>query len=366
MFNTTIVFTALTSAADRAITLTHMARHRKPDKIGQAQASAVDLPRVEHALQGLGYDFETEFDRIVIGAYDYIATVWIDYAAPHALVIDGEGRVPLDLDYASQLAEALDRWNQQRIGPTVSYRLTAAGNISVRARTATWIKHGLSDDQLLTFLASSMNALGTFAHEFREELELDDDALAVPETLVTEQDHAALHGRHPHSRHLPADEEIGVYAVPDEAVIAEHEPIDEFMTEHITEPLTQLEFSFAEGEDGIVSTAVNGVGFALCVDGGAFFRVTGGWITEFDPQADFLDLWLACNEHNESAVGTTAYTRMEEGVMLLHVEAAVNITDGMALDQRSHFVISALVSVLGAMDSLSKQTQGSTIVQWPR
>ncbi|SER39226.1 YbjN domain-containing protein [Corynebacterium cystitidis] len=343
-----------------------MARHRKPDEIGQAHASAVDLARVAEALTGLGFDNEAEFDRIVIPAHHYVATVWIDHCAPLALVIDARGRVPLDLDYASQLAEALDMWNQERITPTASYRLTSAGNIEIRLRTATWIKHGLSDGQLDTFLGSSLNALGTFAREFRAEMELDDDHLALPATVMSEQDHQALHGPHPNVRHLSDGESLEVYTVPDEPLIAEYEPIDRFVAEHVTEPLEQLEFSFGLGDDGIVSTAVNGVGFAMCVDGGAYFRITGGWITDFDPQEDFLDLWLACNEYNEVAVGTTAYTRMEDETMLLHVEASVNISDGMALDQRSHFVISALVGILGAMDRLSTQTRGKSIVDWPR
>ncbi|MHA2789318.1 YbjN domain-containing protein [Corynebacterium sp. S7] len=341
-----------------------MGRHRAPDPAELGQARDIDIERVHSALYGLGFESELGFDRLVISGHDYMATAWIDYSVPLSLVIDSRARVPMHLDCASALAEFLDSWNMERIAPSVSYALTDAGNIDVHTRSSAFIKCGLSDNQLQAFLGGALHAIGSFYRELKAEFELDDDHFSLPETMIQEEDHFALHGPHPMRRHLPRGEEPDVFTAPDLAEISPNEPIEEFEFDHVVEPLDQLEFSYAVDEQEIVSTAVNGVGFALCVDSNAYFRITGGWITDFKPE-NFLDLWLACNDHNEKSVNTTAYTRMEGETVLLHVETTCDITQGLALDQRSHFVISSLVAILGAMDSLSTQTRGQTIVEWP-
>ncbi|WP_018297042.1 YbjN domain-containing protein [Corynebacterium lubricantis] len=341
-----------------------MGRHRAPEPAELGQARNIDIERVQSALYGLGFDSELGFDRLIISAHDYVATAWIDYSVPLSLVIDSRARVPMHLDFASALAEFLDTWNMERIAPSASYELSDAGTIHIHTRSSAFIKCGLSDNQLQSFLGSALHSIGTFYRELRAEFELDDDHLRLPTTIVQEQDHVALNGPHPQGRHLPAGEEPEVYTAPDLAEISPNEPIEAFEFDHVVEPLDQLDFSYAIDEQEIVSTAVNGVGFALCVDSNAYFRITGGWITDFEPE-NFLDLWLVCNDHNEKSVNTTAYTRMEGDTVLLHVETSCDITQGQALDQRSHFVISSLVAILGAMDSLSTQTRGHSIVEWP-
>lgn len=328
-------------------------------------ASDVDIPRVFRALTRLGYSGESSFDRVVVPAHDYIATVWIHHMAPLSLVVDTELRVPVELDHASALAEFLDGWNQERIGPSASYALTGAGNLLVRTRQAAPVKCGMTDAQLLSFLTGAFHMRGAFSDELHDELSLDDDPTALPATLLREQDHEALHRRSPQARHLPDDDELPVLGVPELADIWPDEPVEAFTLEHLVESLDLLDFTYEVGSEDIVATAVNGVGFALCVDGGVFFRITGGWITDFDPADDFLDVWLALNDHNEKAVATNAYTRSEGGAMLIHVEAALDVSQGTALDQRSNFVITSMVNILSAMDSLSRQTSGASIVEWP-
>ncbi|WIM66936.1 YbjN domain-containing protein [Corynebacterium breve] len=345
--------------------MSRLAKHRAPDPQDEF-ATEVTLTRVAKMLTGLGYETVAEFDRLVISGHDYVATVWISFSAPLALVIDGQRRVPAPFEQASTLAHFLDTWNHDRIAPTASYHMLDTGDLLIRLRSATFIKFGLTDDQLASALTGALNSMNTFSTEYRVHFLANDEDESLPETIKRAQDTEALRGPHPSTRHLPPDEELPVFGAPDPVEISGDEPLDEFEFSHVVEPLDQLDFRYSIADEDIVTTAVNGLGFALCVDSDTFFRVTGVYPTTLDPTHDFLSVWLACNEHNEEAVFTTAYTRVENDTLLLQVETACDISQGMALDQRSHFVVSSLVGILSGMDTVCLQACGYSIIDWPQ
>ena len=345
-----------------------MGKHAAP--VGRQRPGEVTLERAAAVLEGLGFNPLVRPDRLVIGAHAFTVALWIDYARPMALVIDTAERIPTDFEHAGALARFINTWNHDRVGPWASSRLMESGDVCARMRRGVHIKHGLSDDQLAAELADTLEHAAAFYRQLRErflDASLDQ---SLPPQLMRAQDTEVLLGRHPSLRHLPRGGRREVSTAPElfkdvdgpAGVIA---PAD---IRDLTAALDELEFRYGVGEDGVIATGVNGVAFALTIDGEPgprYARVTGMWDTGRDALDAFLPLWLVCNDVNERTCATAAYLHEFDGAAHMHAESTMLVAEGAAPEQVGEFVVSAMAACLAAIDHVSQQTAGHSVVDWP-
>ena len=338
--------------------------------MGRQRPGEVTLERAAAVLEGLGFNPLVRPDRLVIGAHAFTVALWIDYARPMALVIDTAERIPTDFEHSAALARFINTWNHDRVGPWASYRLLESGDVCARMRRGVHIKHGLSDDQLAAELADTLEHAAAFYRQLRErflDASLDQ---SLPPQLMRAQDTEVLLGRHSSLRHLPRGGRREVSTAPElfkdvdgpAGVIA---PAD---IRDLTAALDELEFRYGVGEDGVIATGVNGVAFALTIDGEPgprYARVTGMWDTGRDALEAFLPLWLVCNDVNERTCATAAYLHEFDGVVHMHAESTMLVAEGATRSQVAEFVISAMAACLAAIDHVSQLVSGESAVDWP-
>lgn len=345
-----------------------MGKHAAP--VGRQRPGEVTLERAAAVLEGLGFHPLVRPDRLVIGAHAFTVALWIDYARPMALVIDTAERIPTDFEHSAALARFINTWNHDRVGPWASFRLMESGDLCARMRRGVHIKHGLSDDQLAAELADTLEHAAAFYRQLRErflDASLDQP---LPPQLMRAQDTEVLLGRHPSLRHLPRGGRREVATAP-ELFKDVDGPAGEIAPANIsdlTAALDELEFRYGVGEDGVIATGVNGVAFALTIDGEPgprYARVTGMWDTGRDALDAFLPLWLVCNDVNERTCATAAYLHEFDGAAHMHAESTMLVAEGAAPEQVGEFVVSAMAACLAAIDHVSQQTAGHSVVDWP-
>ena len=338
--------------------------------MGRQRPDEGTLERAAAVLEGLGFHPLVRPDRLVIGAHAFTVALWIDYARPMALVIDTAERIPTDFEHSAALARFINTWNHDRVGPWASFRLMESGDLCARMRRGVHIKHGLSDDQLAAELADTLEHAAAFYRQLRGrflDASLDQP---LPPQLMRAQDTEVLLGRHPSLRHLPRGGRREVSTAPElfkdvdgpAGVIA---PVD---IRDLTAALDELEFRYGVGEDGVIATGVNGVAFALTIDGEPgprYARVTGMWDTGRDALEALLPLWLVCNDVNERTCATAAYLHEFDGAAHMHAESTMLVAEGAAPEQVGEFVVSAMAACLAAIDHVSQQTAGHSVVDWP-
>lgn len=342
-----------------------MGKHAAP--AGNTHPTEVELERVASLLESLGFEPLVRPDRLVVGAHAFIASFWVDYNRPMCLVFDTMDRIPTDFEHSTALARFINTWNHDRVGPCASYRLAESGDVRVNMRRGIHIKHGLSDEQLAAELIDCFEHAAAFYLQLRERFLDAGLDQPLPPQLMRLQDSDVLLGRHPSLRHLPRDTDPDVAAVPElySAVDDALGPVD---VHDLTAALERLAFSYGVDHDGIIATGVNGVAFALTIDGepgSRYARVTGMWDTGRDALSDFLPLWLVCNDVNERTCATAAYLHEFDGVVHMHAESTFMVAEGATPSQMTEFVISAMAACLAAIDHVSQQVSGQSVVDWP-
>ncbi|AQQ15594.1 hypothetical protein CGLAU_08195 [Corynebacterium glaucum] len=342
-----------------------MGKHSKPAHAAGARepVTEVTLQRVAAAIEGIGLEPLARPDRLVVGLPAYTAAVWIDYERPLTLVIDFTDRVPVAFDHGRALATFLNHWNHEELGAVASYRLTDSGDFSVRMRHGMLIRHGLSDSQLIASLIDGFEHAASFFTQLRAQfIPIEFDA-PLPPTLLRSLDHTTLVGRHPSHMHLPAGERRDVYSAPDyfqggEGTISEVSLLD------LQRVLNGLDFAYTKADD-VIATGANGVPFAITLETAGFSRVAAMWNSNQNAETAFLPLWLACNEVNQSSTQLSVYLHETEGIIQVHAETTCLVTEGMTDAQIDEFVISSLLSGLSAIDHITTQAEGASVVDWP-
>lgn len=348
-----------------------MAKHRAPDHRGSDAPAEVTLARAAEALEGLGFEPLQRPDRLVGSAYAYIATVWESFDAPLSLVVDCSQRIPVEFERAGELAAFLNTWNHDRIGPVASAHLMDTGDFEVHLRASVRTKHGLNDDQLASELADCMEYCAAFSVELRSRLVPPEWDHPLPPPLSRAQDAEALLGRHPSERHLPRGGEAEVFEAPDSFAGPSGDQRDIVRAVELArleEAFDLLDFSYGLTPQDVIATGVNGVPFAACLDGDAghrYARVTAMWDADVPADRGFMPLWLMCNDFNEQAVGVRTYLHEFAGDLHLHAESTVLASAGLSDDQLNAFVVTSLVSILGAVDAISTECDGTSVVNWP-
>ncbi|AWB84318.1 hypothetical protein [Corynebacterium liangguodongii] len=343
-----------------------MGSHNSPAARFGAQPEEVTLARVGAALTGLGFDVIEAGDRLVVPTYAFIATAWISYDRPLMLAIDFTERIPIEFERSHELARFINRWNLEKVGPTASYRLMDSGDFQVSMRLGVHAKCGLTDEQIMAEAMDAFQHAAAFSTQLREgflPIEFDQP---LPPALARAQDTEALLGRHPSERHLPRGGHADAACAPDAFEAQADDPCEPIDLGSVGDTLDMLDFSYPPPDQGAITTSVNGIPYAFYVDAETYVRVAAMWETGCSFDVGFLPLWLACNDINEQFVGLRAYVLEDAGDLDLHVETTCIITEGLGAAQRHNFIISSLVSTLGAVDALSTDVRGTTAVQWPR
>ena len=349
-----------------------MGRHTAPrGRFTAPRAAAVDLERVEAALEGLGFDAVSRPDRLVVGAYAFTATLWMHHERPLMLGFDAQDRIPVSFEHAGRISRFINTWNHDHVGPFASYRLIESGDLRVGLRRGVHIKHGLSDDQLIAELADTFEHAALFFRTLRERFLDAGWDQPLPPQLARAQDFDQLLGRHPSARHLPLGTERDfthapeLFSDPGPVPAGEIQPM---RPSAFADALDIMEFTYAVDDEGVVATGVNGVPFALTVDDGRsarYARATAMWDTGLDADSAFLQLWLLCNDVNERSTAVAVYLHEHDGTIHLHAEATALVSAGMSAAQLSEFVMSSMVAGLAAVDYISRTALGSSAVQWP-
>ncbi|QPK82649.1 YbjN domain-containing protein [Corynebacterium qintianiae] len=350
-----------------------MGKHSASDhpQEGTGQPGEVTLDRVTAALTSLGLDaVETVShpDRIVVPAYAFVATLWISYDKPLMLVADFAERIPTDFAHSTSLAMFINEWNRDKVGPTASFSLMDSGDVGVSLRYGVRIRCGLTDDQIMAELADAFEHAAAFSTQLREKFLPVEFDQPLPPALARAQDAEALLGRHPAERHLPRGEHrefADIHDVPDLYQERDCDPVEPVDLEALADSLEMLDFTFSLATEDIITTGVNGIAFAVCIDAGHYARVTAMWDTGTDADEGFLPLWLVCNDLNEQSAGLRAYILDNDGDLHLHVETTCLASEGLSPDQRHNYVITSFVSILGAVDHITTQMKGDSAVRWP-
>lgn len=337
-----------------------MGRHTREDGDHHHRdpVAAVSLDRVAAALRGLGFEPVARLDRVVVGLPSATVTAWVCYERPLTLVLDAVERIPTAFEASGELARLCNAWNRDQLGPVASCRLMDSGDFRVRLRSATAIRHGLNDAQLLTWLSRFCELVGAFSTQLRDRtLPIGFDS-PLPPALMRQQDLEALVGELS-LRDAP-------FEAPDAFIPTPAPSFPAPVTLHtLEETLRALDFTFATA-DGVIATGVNGLTFALMVDAGTHIRVAAMWDSGLDPDDAFFSTWLACNEVTDTTLGTALF--VHEDLDTLHIQAETSriVADGLSAPQRNDFVITAILHCLAAMDRVSVLVSGSTAVHWPR
>lgn len=348
-----------------------MGRHNAPGDPPPAAyiPRELTLERVTAALEGLGLQalhLPVDPDRVVVGAPTFVATLWITHATPLTLVADFVDRVPTDFAHSGVLPDFLNAWNRDTLGPTASYRLTDSGDYRISLREGVGIRHGLGDVQLVGFLDNAFELAEGFFAQLRESFIPVGFDHPLPPALSRAQDTEALLGRHPSERHLPRGARRGAEDTPDAfRGSGDAQDFGPLSIEDLEDTLDKLDFSYTREDDDVVTTSVNGVAFALCIESAGYARVTAMWDTGASYVEGFLPVWLMCNDFNERAAGLRAHVVDVEDDLYLYAEAILSISEGLSTDQRHSFVLASLVGLLGAVDEVSTQVAGASVVRWP-
>ena len=360
----------------RAVREVNVGRHSAAEdhSASRSAPTEVTLRRVSAALDSLGLEPLTHPDRpdrVVVAAYAFVATVWFSHDKPLMLVIDFAERIPTEFEHAAELAEFVNEWNRDRVGPAASFRLMDSGDCAVGLRHAMKTRLGLTDDQLMGELADAFEYAAAFFTEQRRMFLPAEFDHPLPPSLARAQDAETLLGRHPAERHLPRGQRRGaadVHDVPDlfkHVSIDPEDPVEPVDLNALAETLDMLDFAYAVASDEVISTGVNGIAFGVCIDAGRYARVSAVWDTGVEAAGHFLAFSLTCNDLNQRAAGLRAYLVDAGDVLHLHVESSCLITQGLSAEQLHNWVITSLVSILGAVDTLSTEFRGASAVQWP-
>ena len=372
-----------------------MGRRSSTTPSGNDPSRPVTLPRVAVALSALGLHCLYGEDRLVVPWNDHILVVRRLMPArpsePATLRFDMVLRQRLEMADMPKVAEVLNAWNQERLDPTVTMALQGDvldTHVQFRAHSAVVIDLGLSDEQLATAvelgvdtsvlltreMISQFPQLATEGSQVATEIRNRQDRDAVrgvldglprpnedlPAPITAEE--AASRAAHPsgQSRARTAAaareefREAGVGASPREVVV-----------EHIQASLTAAGIEKQQVVDELVLAWINGVLFAFYIDNGPSLLIRAFWEVEADPNADRFRLFLVCNDFNTNSGLVKSFTQNDRDGLQVRMEFTVNLSAGQNAAQLKHLVTVGMGQVMAAVDVISTEASGETVVEWP-
>lgn len=362
----------------------------------------VTLTEVYVAAESFGFHAYVGADRLVFPWHDHIVTAYLDERSPGALVFDMDMRSTIGMEHTGALARTITAWNHERLGPTLSLRVGHDTAVSLHARSSMLVDTGITDAQLADFVRLSMET----ARLAVDHLIGDFPELAMPDSEDTaarrrKQDTAALNGPLPRDRHVSVNEldddtvrlrdldhrrsrediEPGEEPDPHEEYSAsmstDHgwDPGEEFdapegeptgvTLERVREALGNLGIEKTHGDEDVIIAWINDVLFGFFLDNGPSYLIKGHWDPGLDPEADFLRMFLLCNDWNEASITTKAFCHEDNDGLQVRVEFTAPVRKGMTELQLEHNTAVAINQVLHAIDEISTDATGESAVAWP-
>lgn len=136
--------------------------------------------------------------------------------------------------------------------------------------------------------------------------------------------------------------------------------------ERIRSSLADLGVARTRGDDEVIVAWVNDVLFGFFLDNGPSYLVKGHWDPNLDPVSDFMRVFLLCNDWNEASINTKAFCHSDDDGLQVRVEFTAPVGEGMNDAQLGHNTAVAINQVLHALDSISSDAVGESVVGWPR
>lgn len=140
---------------------------------------------------------------------------------------------------------------------------------------------------------------------------------------------------------------------------------DPVTVDRIREVLTGLGVEKTQGGEDVIIAWINEVLFGFFIDNGPSYLVKGHWDPDLDPEAEFLRIFLLCNDWNEAAVTTKAFCHEDEDGLQVRVEFTTPVAEGLNDAQLEHNTTVAINQILQAIDSISTDVTGESAVGWP-
>ncbi|WP_080794158.1 YbjN domain-containing protein [Corynebacterium pacaense] len=384
-----------------------MAEHnfRTPDTL---LPRPLDLDRVEDAVDELGFQSLTTRDRLLVPHTDY--RVFIYFAGETGLALNVEARMrrSLDLSEINLVSVVLNDWNAERIGPKGLVHLDDAGDVEIRFRTSVNVDEGLSTEQLLHFIQLAADTIDMAVQDTLSSF--PELAVAGPNSgvLSAEQDESDLGERIAGMIIAPpltdSENESGTMSTDPPDGESDDEDFDavwedgddswgsaddsadphspgqaihpslwpdspEYPTEvtlnRIRSHLGDIGVVNTSGEEDFIVAWINEVFVGFFVDNGPTFLVKGHWDPGMDPTRDFVKLFMVCNRWNEQSLYTKAFCHRDEQGLQVRVEFSIPVAQGLTDDQLRHNIALSIHHILKAIDSLSTEATGTSVVDWP-
>ncbi|MGP6172853.1 YbjN domain-containing protein [Corynebacterium sp. A21] len=135
--------------------------------------------------------------------------------------------------------------------------------------------------------------------------------------------------------------------------------------DRVRDALADLGVRKTRGDDEVIIAWVNEVLFGFFLDNGPSYLVKGHWDPGLDPESDFLRIFLLCNDWNESAINTKAFCHSDDDGLQVRVEFTAPVGEGLNDAQLGHNTEVAINQVLHALDVISTDATGESVVRWP-
>lgn len=139
----------------------------------------------------------------------------------------------------------------------------------------------------------------------------------------------------------------------------------EVTLERVRDHLMDIGVVKTSGEDDFLVAWINEVFLGFFIDNGPTFLVKGHWDPDMDPERDFIKLFMMCNQWNERSLTTKAFCHRDTQGLQVRVEFAVPTAEGLTDGQLRHNIALSIHHILQAVDSLSTEATGVSIVDWP-
>ncbi len=139
----------------------------------------------------------------------------------------------------------------------------------------------------------------------------------------------------------------------------------EVTLERVRDHLADIGVVKTSGEDDFLVAWINEVFLGFFIDNGPTFLVKGHWDPDMDPDRDFIKLFMMCNQWNERSLTTKAFCHRDPQGLQVRVEFAVPTAEGLTSSQLRHNIALSIHHILQAVDSLSMEATGTSIVDWP-
>lgn len=302
---------------------------------------AVDHNLLVTCLGELDYSFRVtnskQGDRIELTFATYDTLVSFQDGFSRNLTVESTMAGSTDLSRINELAEKVSEWNNGYVRPGAYLNFNGDGAIRLNFFCALSVDRGATQKQIGDFLSDSFGSTARASAFFGESF----PELQRPKKTET----------------INFDD--------NEMVITKQAP-EKLTLERIRAGLAELGINEPDQiGDGFV-LSLNNVRFSFAVESGQSLEVAGYWDTELDPATMFMRTFLVCNEFNEKHQESKAVCRtIADDILQVYVTHDANCAPGINDEQVIHNLSLGIHRVLTAIEHISQELTGTSVVRWP-